>query len=224
MSPPRTSIRTHPYVISLLCGMSDICARRRGAHKGADGLCEIGFWTPELIERRVPEGDVFLEVLEPLVPLDLLVSRQRLEFRRTLIPMARCEAYSFVAVAGMRAGTREAAGSFYALAWRDTEGRLHRVLDPLAASLPFGAFAPAEYYDVEAMQAAREDAAYFRALAENAERDGQGTPRVPPPANILQIHVPTATAGGTLASLARHMEDLADRIRRGAEPEAADRL
>lgn len=196
-------------------------ARRLGAHRAEGGLCEAVFWTPELVERRVPAGDVFLEVLDPVEPLDLRVARQRIAFRRTLLPMARCEGYSMVAVAGMRAGTRQEVGSFYALVWRNGDGRLHRVLDPLAASLPFGAFAPAEFYDVGAMQAARDDGAYFAALAETAQG---GPARVPPPGNILQIHVPTATAGGTVASLARHFEHLADRVRRGFEPEPADRI
>ena len=196
-------------------------ARRLGAHSGRGGLCDVIFWTPELIERRVPEGDVFLEVLDPVDPLDLRVSRQRIAFRRTLVPMARCEAYSMASVAGMRPGSRAETGSFYALAWRDGDGRLHRVLDPLAASLPFGPFAPAEYYDLATMQAGRADLAYYAAMADTA--DG-GVVEVPPPVNILQIHVPTATAGGTLASLARQFDHLADRVRRGLEPEPADRI
>ncbi|MEM9782568.1 MAG: glucosylglycerol hydrolase [Pseudomonadota bacterium] len=27
-----------------------------------DGLAEFGFWAPELQERRVPDGDIFLEI------------------------------------------------------------------------------------------------------------------------------------------------------------------
>jgi hypothetical protein len=100
---------------------------------------------------------------------------------------------------GMRAGTREAVGDFYALTWRDAEDKWHRILDPLAMSLPFGAMAPAELYDVAAMQAARGDAAYFEALR------GPEVHKFGPPTNILQVHVPTATAGGTIASLTRHV-------------------
>ena len=167
-------------------------ARGLGAHK-RDGLCEVGFWAPELLDRRVPDGDIFLEVLEPEEPVDLTVSRQTLRMQRQLVPIGRCEAFCFAAVEGMRAGTRDEIGSFYALAWRDDEG-WHRILDPLAASLPFGAFAPAEYYDVAAMQAERRDKEYFANLPE-------GDPvKLGPPVNILQIHVATATAGGTLAS------------------------
>ena len=193
-------------------------ARRLGAHREG-ALCTVGFWTPELIERRVPEGDVFLEVLEPLDPLDLTVARQRLRFSRHRVPMARCDAFSLVCVTGMRAGTRSQIGSFYALTWRDSDGAWHRILDPLAASLPFGVFAPAEFYDIGALHESRADRGYYAALE---REDGPAT--IPPPANILQIHVPTATAGGTLASLARHFDHLGDRVRRGLEAEPADRI
>ncbi|MGD8310543.1 MAG: glucosylglycerol hydrolase [Chromatiales bacterium] len=191
--------------------------RLLGAHRDGS-LCKVGFWAPELLEKRVPDGDVFLEVLEPAAPLDLEVSRQAVTFRRSLIPVERVDAYCFAAVEGMQPGTREQVGSFYALVWRDAEGKWERVFDPLAASLPFGAFAPAEYYDVEAMLTGRRDKAYFEALP-------AGDPvKLGPASNILQIHVPTATAGKTLASLAQHFAYVADRVRRGIEPEPSDRI
>lgn len=193
-----------------------LIARRLGAHE-RNGLCEVGFWAPELLERRVPDGDIFLEVLEPEEPVDLTVSRQTLRMLRQLVPVGRCDAFCFAAVEGMRAGTREEIGSFYALAWRDDEG-WHRILDPLADSLPFGVFAPAEYYDVDAMQAARGDRAYFAGLP-----DGDPV-KLGPPVNILQIHVATATAGGTLASLTRRFEHLAERVRMKLPMEPADRI
>lgn len=192
-------------------------ARRLGAHL-VDGRCEVGFWTPELVEQRVPEGDVFVEILTATEPLDLAVARQSVGFARARVPATRCDAYTFAAIEGMRAGTRGAVGSFYALAWRDAEGGWHRILDPLAASLPFGAFAPAEFHDTAAMQDARGDAAYFAALP------GGDPGKIGPPCNILQIHVPTATPGGTLASLARQFGHLAERVRRGVTLEPAERL
>jgi pullulanase/glycogen debranching enzyme len=45
-----------------------------------------------------------------------------------------------------------------------------------------------------------------------------------PPTNILQIHVPTATAGGTLASLTRMYQRLAERVARDLPLEPADQL
>ena len=57
--------------------------RLLGAHRHGN-LCRIGFWAPELLENRVPDGDVFLEVLDAEEPLDLEVTRQQVRFRRQL--------------------------------------------------------------------------------------------------------------------------------------------
>jgi hypothetical protein len=118
-------------------------ARRLGGRVEGD-LAVFGFWTPELLDARVPSGDIFLEILSPKEPLDLTRAHQVVEFERAWVPVIREEAHCFTAVRGMRAGTRATVGDFYALAWRDAEGTWHRILDPLAMSLPFGAIAPAE--------------------------------------------------------------------------------
>ena len=183
-----------------------------------DGVAQFGFWTPELLDHRVPNSDIFLEVLSPLEPVDLTRAHQDVRFERTYIPVVRHEAHCFTAVTGMRAGNRESLGDFYALTWRDSHGDWHRVLDPLAMSLPFGVRAPAELYDTEAMLAARRDVGYFEALKTDAPH------KFGPPTNILQIHVPTATAGGTLASLVRHYERLSERVARDLPLEPADKL
>ena len=49
-------------------------ARRRGALV-EDGLVEFGFWTPELQDWRIADGDVFLEILRPQEELDLTATR-----------------------------------------------------------------------------------------------------------------------------------------------------
>ncbi|MEC9431620.1 MAG: glucosylglycerol hydrolase [Pseudomonadota bacterium] len=196
-------------------------ARRMGGLVTGPGKAEFGFWAPELLEARVPDGDIFLEVLQPDAQFSLTVSRQNARFRRTRLPVSRVDAWVWCAVDGIRAGTRDVIGDFYALAWRDGEGEWHRIFDPLAASVPFGVFAPAELYDLAAMQAARTDKAYFEGLAPGPD----GAPaKLGPAVNILQIHTPTATAGRTLASLARQIEHLADRVRHGGAIEPADRL
>ncbi|MFP5306358.1 MAG: glucosylglycerol hydrolase [Gammaproteobacteria bacterium] len=183
-----------------------------------DGHCEVMFWAPELLERRVPDGDIFVEVLDADGELDLQRARQTVSFRRTRVPVARVEAYCMAAIDGMQAGRRDRIGSFYSLVWRDSEERWSRIHDPLAASLPFGPFAPAEYYDVAAMLAARTDADYYAALA------GDEVHKFGPAANILQVHVPTATASRTLAGLTRHIQWLAERVRQGGERGPAERI
>lgn len=194
-----------------------ILARRLGAQP-REGHCEILFWAPELLERRVPDGDIFVEVLDPGDRLDLLRTRQTVRFRRRRIPVARVEGWCVAAIDGMQAGTRHRLGDFYSLVWRDAEQQWHRILDPLAASLPFGPFAPAEYYDVEAMQAARSDTAYYETLPV------EGVYKFGPVENILQVHVATATASCTLAGLARHFQRLGERLRYGAEPDPSERI
>ncbi len=192
-------------------------ARMLGAHpEGA--LTRFAFWTPELLDARVPEGDIFLELLDPMEPVALTRARQRARFRRLYVPMLRVEDLCVAAIDGVRAGTREQLGHFYAMAWVDRDGRWHRILDPMAASLPFGPMAPAEVYDTSEMLGNRADRDYWRALA------GEVPHKFGPATNILQIHVPTATAGGTLASLAREFDRLSERLRRDLPLEPADEL
>ncbi|MCG8313100.1 MAG: hypothetical protein MI976_07780 [Pseudomonadales bacterium] len=192
-----------------------------GAHY-SDDVTTFGFWTPELLDQRIPEGDVFVEVLSPHDELDLIRSHQEVTFDRVRIPAVRYESYTFAAATGVKPGCRDQTGDFYALTWRDAEGHWHRIFDPLAMSLPFGAFAPAELYDVDRMQAARLDGDFFRHVA-----NGQAKTTIhkfTAPTNILQIHVPTATAGGTLASLTRQFERLAERYEQQLPSEPVDEL
>jgi hypothetical protein len=128
-------------------------ARRLGGRVDGD-VCIFGFWTPELLDARVPTGDIFLEILRPVEPVDLTRSHQQVSFERAYVPMVRMDAYCFTAVSGLRPGNIEVVGDFYALVWRDAEGTWHRILDPLAACRCRSArFAPAELYDVGVMQA-----------------------------------------------------------------------
>jgi hypothetical protein len=196
-------------------------ARRLGAHREADEHVCFGFWVPELLDHRVPDGDVFLELLAPAGDLDLERSQQVTEFQRLLIPMERYEALAFAVVSGVHTGTRSRVGDLYALCWRDSAGQEHRIFDPMAASLPFGAFAPAEVFDLASLEADRADREYYERLA--AQGDA-GVHKFGPPTNILQVHVPTATAGGTLASLARHFKRIADRIHNELPLEEGDEL
>ncbi len=168
---------------------------------------EFGFWVPELVEWHVPDHDILLEILEPLDAIDLKLSRQSTKFKRYRLSVSRIDDLVFAAVEGLVAGTRKTTGHFYALTYRDADGIWQRILDPLAASLPFGAMAPAEIYDSAKMQRDRNDSTYFDSLAASQ------TIKMPVATNILQIHIPTATAGGTLESLRRHYQHLAHCVR-----------
>ncbi len=207
-----------------------------GAHPGRGNVAggsSFGFWTPELVEASVPEEDVALELLLPAEDLDLRSSEQRALFGVVHLPTVRAGEYTWAVVDGLEAGTRNRVGPLYRLSYPDrsvvrSAGRSadsasatrRYILDPLAYSVPYGATAPAELYDVEGMLAARRDAGYFADLA--TEPDPDGVPRVTGPANMLEIHTATATEEGTLEALAERYREIADRIRHNEELSAAD--
>ena len=192
-------------------------ARKLGAHVDGDQVT-FGFWAPELLDRNVSDADIFVEILRPTEDLDITVAHCDADFDVMRIPATRCDSFVFSVASGVRAGLRDTVGDFYSLVWRDGDGKYHRILDPLAMSLPYGAFAPAEVYDVVAMQDARGDKSYFEALK------GDQPHKFGPPVSILQLHVPTATAGGTLASLTRRFHRLAERVERGLPLEPQDEI
>ena len=184
-------------------------AKRLGAHL-VDGKAELGFWVPELAQRGISPERVFLEIYTPSSTIDLSAPLQEVSFRRELVALEREGDYLWGVVEGMQPGNRCELGSLYWLTYKEAMGRWETSPDALAASLPFGAFAPAEFYDVARMQAERKDKAYYAHLAETAQAE---VVNFEPPTNILQLHVPTATADGTLAGLTRTLERIAEKVR-----------
>lgn len=187
-------------------------ATRLGAHWIHD-RAEIGFWMPDLVEKAIPAERIVLEVFTPLEAINPAVRQQQVAFRRDALPLTREGDYFWAVVAGMLPGTRDRFGSFYWLTYQDARARRHTLPDVLAYSVPFGAFAPAELYDVARMQEQRADREYYAHLAPTAGSDGIVT--FAPPLNILQIHTGTASAEGTLAGLTRLFARIAGKIRAG---------
>ena len=74
-------------------------ARRLGAIVEGDRV-EFGFWTPELQDWRIADGDVFLEILRPRGEIDLTASQADVTFDRTLLPVCRTEGFTFAAATG----------------------------------------------------------------------------------------------------------------------------
>lgn len=191
---------------------AEILAKRLGMHY-RDGYAEVGFWAPELAEKKVLAGDVSLEIFTPLDELKLAASQQQVTFRRELLPLAQYEGYLWGVIAGLQPGSREQLGSLYRVKYRDRQQNWHTIADYLAYSVPFGAFAPAECYDVARLDRERTDRDYF--TNREGETGADGILQLSPPLNILQIHVPTASAGGTLASLNRRYRRIAAKVQNG---------
>lgn len=193
-------------------------ARRLGAHYRRDGLTEFGFWTPALVADIIQsERTLELEVLTPLQPINFREPQQTLRFQRDRLPVMQQGEFLWAVVAGVKPGSRDRAGSFYWLRYIDADGRLHYIRDPLAYSLPYGVFAPAEVYDLRRLQQKRADLGY---LAHSAAPKGgidPEIPRVSAPTNILQIHVKTASAEGSLEGLTRIYQQISAKLAAGED-------
>ncbi|MEF8868370.1 MAG: glucosylglycerol hydrolase [Haloarculaceae archaeon] len=190
-----------------------------------DGHAEVGFWTPGLVG-AVPADAVELEVLTAREPVDLRAEEATVEFDRATVETWREGGFTWAAVEGMHPGTRDRLGSLYRLVY-EHGGERGEVPDPLAASLPFGAFAPAELYDLERLDRERPDCEYFRTLGTDEEAvptsEDDGLPRVEPATSMLEIHPGTATGAGSLAGLARRFREIAEKQRAGEALAPADR-
>ena len=189
-------------------------ARKLGAYYRPDGLTEIGFWVPGLIRDVLHEREIYLEIFTPTEPIDWQSKEQTIKFRRDRVQLEQQGEYIWGVVAGMQPGNREQAGSFYWLRYIDRAEKLRTVRDLLPHSLPYGIFAPAELYDIDSLQSDREDLPYF---AQTAKSDDSKIkiPRIKDPRNILQVHVGTASAEGTIAGLTSIYQDITSKIAAG---------
>jgi len=197
-------------------GRGQRLAKRLGVHYRRDGLTEFGFWTPELTANVIQsERSLELEIFTPLDPIDFREPRQVVRFQRDLVPVAQQGEFLWAVVAGVQAGNRKRAGAFYWLRYVDAEKRVHLIRDPLAYSLPYGVFGPAEVYDMRQLQRRRADLTYLRRTAAPKGVPDAEIPRVPTPTNILQIHVKTASPEGTLEGLTQVIQRVSDKIATG---------
>lgn len=164
----------------------------------------FGVWLPN-------ETAVYIELLRPTTSINLSAEQQTVQFERRRLPLISDESYWWGIIEGLRPGSREQLGDFYRFAHRLADGTWHYMNDPLAYSLPYGAFAPAELYDFEGMQSKRGDKAHFQNHLDG-KPDPDGIQRVQPPTNILQIHTRTASGVGTIAGLTEIYGRIAQKI------------
>jgi hypothetical protein len=174
---------------------------------------EFGFWAPELDMDDNPPT-VWLEIFRLADHLDEGLERQNVRFHRIRLPVKRCGPYFWAVVTHTQPGMRDSIGDFYWLRYRmedaapGTDAAIIR--DPLAASVPYGAFGPAELYDLDGMFAARADADYFANLPVMA--DSGEPPRVAAPANILQLHPGTSSPEQNLAGISRIFQEIGRKL------------
>jgi len=187
--------------------------RLLGAHS-RNGATEIVFWTPELTEQNIPTENTYLEVFTPPTNFDITNPDPETQFTRRTVQLVQTGDYYAGVVSGMTAGSKTQIGDFYWLRYRDHNGEWQRIIDYLAYSVPFGVFAPAEYYDIQTMLNNRQDTDhYHHALnAESEAHRDDDTPRVLPPVNMMEVHIGTASKEGTIAGLTAIYRTIADKI------------
>lgn len=187
----------------------ELLASRLGGH-WENGRAVFGFWAPELTEKRIYPEDVFLELYHPLTELKLTSREKTVRFHRERLPMHKQGDFLWAVVEGAIPGTREQLGTLYWVRYQEQGNRWRTTHDHMAYSLPFGVFAPAELYDIAKLDRERKDRGYFQQL--RGQFDEDGIPRLSPPVNIQQIHVPTASGGGTLESLTQVYQKIAHKL------------
>ena len=190
----------------------------------------FGFWTPEVVD-GVPVDDVRLELFVPAEddgngtegadhapPVDPGRDDLREEtFDVYRLPVERDGEFHWVAAEGVPTGTRERLGALYQLAYRTAVGGWETVRDPLAYSVPFGAFAPAEAYDWPRLDATRPDRDHFASLGTDEEAlpttEDDGLPRIDPATSMVEVHPGTSTDRGSLGALAERFETIGESLR-----------
>ena len=196
-------------------------ARRLGAHPIEGGLTELGFWTPKLAGQILPmERQLYLEIFTPIEDVDFTALEQTVAFHYECVEVPLQGEFVWAVVKGLQMGSRDRLGSLYWLRYRDiNSGELNTLRDVAAYSLPYGVFAPAELYDMDTLQRSRPDKDYFAERAQQppivpaATGDEPALPREAAPVSILQLHIPTASAEGTLAGLSAIYRQIAEKIR-----------
>jgi len=167
------------------------------------------FWNPEF--KDAVSAD--LEIFVPGRYLNFDKPEQHSIFHYRKFPLHVEGEFAAIVIDDMPAGKKEAFGALYQARIFYNNDRTKIIRDPMAASLPYGIFAPAEIYDIDSMLSKRKDAAYFKNLEKNLSDDR----RIKPSVNLLEIHVQTATRQGTINSLNERYTQIASKMRSGAE-------
>ena len=201
--------------------LAKVLATKLGAKVTGSHSAEFGFWVPAM--DRLGSQEAYLEILTPVGEIDVQQPPINAQWHVKRVPLSKDGEYLWAAIDGVRGGSKNQLGHFYQVRYRDPKsGELKTHHDHFAASLPFGAFAPAELYDTAKMQASRRDLEHFKTIGES---DANTAPRrQDAPTNILQVHTKTATERGSIAGLTARFKELARKIECGEKLTPADEI
>jgi len=185
-------------------------SKRLGCTVNGD-RCSFIFWNPEFKEAVSATLELFISSQY----LNFDKPEQHSTFQYRTFPLHVEGEFGTAVIDGAPVGSKDSFGALYQVNIQDQSGSLKKVRDPLAASMPYGIFAPSEIYDINGLLENRADSEYFLKLAEELITGNDR--RVQPSVNLLEIHVQTATHRGTLHSLKERFSQIAYKIKNEIE-------
>lgn len=183
-------------------------AKHLGAHIEND-TSHFLVWHPKIKEAK----QVFIELYLP-GQFSFNKPEQHLNVISYSFEATVIDEYACIVIENLPAGNRDQFGAFYQFKLELGDGDTQIIRDPMAWSMPYGIFAPAELYDVHSVRSKRKDADYFEKLSSDFNDDNN---RVDASVNLLEIHTGTTTKEGTLQSLAHRFKQIGSKIAAGSE-------
>ncbi|REL24755.1 hypothetical protein DYD21_16450 [Rhodohalobacter sp. SW132] len=169
------------------------------------------FWNPDFQDAESAEIQLYL----PTRYLNFDKPEQHASFQYRTFPVLLEDEFALTVLNGVPSGDKESFGALYQVKVKFKSGREEIIRDPMAASLPYGVFAPAEVYDIDTMLKNRADSTYYEQLSD--ELSEENNHRIPNSVNLLELHVQTSTKPGTLYSLNDRFKQVARKLRSGNE-------
>ncbi|MEX2436373.1 MAG: glucosylglycerol hydrolase, partial [Balneolaceae bacterium] len=186
---------------------ADFFAHYLGAHPDGNSARFL-FWHSDIETARSAELQLF-------IPSEYLLydkPEQHANVTYYAFPADRQGPFASVVIDHLPAGHSEVFGALYQLQIINEKGEQKIIRDPMAWSMPFGIYAPAEYYDIEEVLSSRKDSEYFKQLSGTFEAENN---RIQPSVNLLEIHTATTTKTGTLQSLSNRYRQIGAAIQNG---------
>lgn len=176
-----------------------------------DASATFLFWNPEFKEAKELE----LEIFCPSQHLIFDKPEQHASISYHSFPLITNGEFAVASLDNVPIGNKDSMGALYQVKITYENGSTLTVRDPMAASVPYGIFAPSEIYDIQAALSNRNDALYYENLRQHLT--GKNDFRVNPSVNLLEIHTQTATKEGTLKSLRQRFTQIASKLETGKE-------
>ncbi len=183
-------------------------AKRLGAHIENDASYFL-IWHPDFEKAEQVFIDLYIPQQFSFNKPEQHVNMVSYSFEATVV-----KEYACIVIENLPAGDRENFGAFYQFRNKLGNGNEQVIRDPMAWSMPYGIFAPAELYDVNSVRSERKDAHYFKKLSADFNDLNN---RIPSSVNLLEVHTATTTKEGTLQSLAHRYKQIGAKIDTGSE-------